>query len=66
MLVDVDVSLSDIRAAHERLQGVVHQTPVMTSRTLNEIVGCDASLYCHLCCDLCHSFFHQNILDLYI
>ncbi|WP_054949697.1 pyridoxal-phosphate dependent enzyme [Numidum massiliense] len=46
MLVDVDVSLSDIRAAHERLQGVVHQTPVMTSRTLNEIVGCDVYLKC--------------------
>lgn len=37
---------TDISAAAARLAGIVNQTPVMTSRTLNEICGCDVYLKC--------------------
>ena len=33
------VSLEDVRSAAERLRGVAHRTPVLTSRTLDERVG---------------------------
>jgi len=33
------LSLTDVRAAAERLKGVAHRTPVLTSRTLDERVG---------------------------
>lgn len=33
------LSIDDVRAAAARLEGVVHRTPVMTSRTLDERVG---------------------------
>lgn len=33
------IDLSDIRAAADRLRGQAHRTPVLTSRTLNELVG---------------------------
>ena len=33
------VTLDDVRAAAERLRGVAHRTPVVTSRTLDERVG---------------------------
>jgi threonine dehydratase len=32
--------------AAQRLQGVINKTPVMTSRTLNERVGCEVFLKC--------------------
>jgi threo-3-hydroxy-L-aspartate ammonia-lyase len=35
----VSVSLDDVRAAAERLSGVAHRTPVLTSRTLDELTG---------------------------
>jgi threonine dehydratase len=34
-----ELSLTDVRAAAERLAGVAHRTPVLTSRTLDERVG---------------------------
>ena len=40
------MTFEEILAAAERLAGVVHQTPVMTSRTLNESTGCEVFLKC--------------------
>ncbi len=40
------VFFSDIEQAAQRLDGVAHRTPVMTSRTLNEICGCEIFLKC--------------------
>jgi threo-3-hydroxy-L-aspartate ammonia-lyase len=42
------ISLDDVRAAAGRLDGVAHRTPVMTSRTLDEIVG--ARVFCKAEC----------------
>jgi threonine dehydratase len=38
------ISLDDVRAAASRLDGVVHRTPVITSRTLDERVGATVML----------------------
>ena len=38
------LSLTDVRAAAERLKGVAHRTPVLTSRTLDERVGAEVLL----------------------
>jgi threo-3-hydroxy-L-aspartate ammonia-lyase len=40
----VTLSLDDVRAAAERLEGVAHRTPVLTSRTLDERTGASAFL----------------------
>jgi threonine dehydratase len=40
----VILSLDDVRAAAERLAGVAHRTPVLTSRTLDERTGSTAFL----------------------
>lgn len=34
------LSFTDIQAAAGRLRGVVHRTPVLTSRTLDDLLGC--------------------------
>lgn len=34
------VTLNDVRAAYERIAGYVHRTPVLTSRQLDERLGC--------------------------
>jgi len=39
-------SISEIRAAHERIIPFIHKTPVMTSRQLNNIFGCDLFFKC--------------------
>lgn len=36
----------NVKAASQRLQEVAHRTPIMTSATLNEIVGADVYLKC--------------------
>ena len=38
------LSLDDVRAAAERLSGIAHRTPVLTSRTLDERTGATAFL----------------------
>ncbi len=43
---DLSVSLDDVRAARERIAGHVHRTPVLTSRQVDEIVGCRVFLKC--------------------
>ncbi|MGB4870264.1 MAG: pyridoxal-phosphate dependent enzyme, partial [Candidatus Promineifilaceae bacterium] len=37
---------TDIALAASRLAGIVKQTPVMTSRTLNQLTGCEIYLKC--------------------
>ncbi|TDD57145.1 pyridoxal-phosphate dependent enzyme [Kribbella antibiotica] len=39
-----DLSLTDVQAAAERIAGVAHRTPVLTSRTLDERVGAQVFL----------------------
>lgn len=39
-------TIDDIRAAHERLRGVAHRTPVMTSRMMDARIGGSAFLKC--------------------
>jgi len=38
---DLSVRFADVVAAAERLAGVAHRTPVMTSRTVNQRTGCE-------------------------
>jgi threo-3-hydroxy-L-aspartate ammonia-lyase len=38
------LSLEDVREAAQRIEGVAHRTPVLTSRTLNERVGAEVFL----------------------
>jgi threonine dehydratase len=40
------VSIDDVRAAAQRLRGIAHRTPVVTSRTLNERTGGELYLKC--------------------
>jgi len=39
-------TLSDIQAAHERIKPFIHRTPVMSSRQLNRIFGCEMFFKC--------------------
>ncbi|MBN2763269.1 MAG: pyridoxal-phosphate dependent enzyme [Bacteroidales bacterium] len=39
-------SLSDIRAAHERIKPYIHKTPVLTSDQLNRIFNCELFFKC--------------------
>lgn len=39
-------SLSDIRAAHARIQPFIHRTPIFTSSAINEIAGCEIFFKC--------------------
>lgn len=41
-----DVSYADVEAAAARLEGVVHRTPVLTSRTANERTGASVFFKC--------------------
>lgn len=40
------VTIDDIREAAQRLRGIVHRTPVVTSRTLDEMTGCSVYFKC--------------------
>ena len=40
------VTLDDVRAAAERLEGVAHRTPVLRSRTLDALAGAEIHLKC--------------------
>jgi threonine dehydratase len=39
-------SLSDIQSAHKRIKPFIHHTPVLTSRQLNKIFGCELYFKC--------------------
>ncbi len=41
-----DITLDDLRQARERLRGIANVTPVMSSRTLNALVGREVVLKC--------------------
>ena len=41
--VDIEVDLAGVRAAHARIRPHIHRTPVLCSRSLDEITG--ASLF---------------------
>ncbi|MEO8898608.1 MAG: pyridoxal-phosphate dependent enzyme [Candidatus Dormibacter sp.] len=40
------LTLADVRSAAAQIRGVAHRTPVMTSGTINELVGADVFLKC--------------------
>lgn len=40
------ISFADVQAAAERIAGVAHRTPVVSSRTLNELTGLEVFLKC--------------------
>ena len=42
----IAVTLADVRDAAARLRGVAHRTPVMRSRTLDELVGAEVFVKC--------------------
>lgn len=39
-------TFNDIKAAHERIRPYIHRTPVMTSKSINEIVGAELFFKC--------------------
>lgn len=43
---ELAISPAEVRAAAVRLRGIAHVTPVHTSRTLNELAGCEVFLKC--------------------
>ena len=44
--MSADVQLSDIQAAAERIRGIAHRTPVMTSRSFNQVTGASVFFKC--------------------
>ncbi len=40
------ISYGDIEAAHRRLQGVAHRTPVMRSKTVDDLTGAQVFFKC--------------------
>jgi threonine dehydratase len=42
----MSLTFNDILAARERVQGIAHRTPVMTSRQFNERAGCEVFFKC--------------------
>ncbi|MFD4791850.1 pyridoxal-phosphate dependent enzyme, partial [Streptomyces sp. NPDC058459] len=46
MPAEPHLTLDDVRAAAARLEGVVHRTPVLTSRTLDARVGAEVFIKC--------------------
>ncbi len=45
-MIDLGVSIEDVRAASARLRGVAHRTPVVTSSSLDERISARAFLKC--------------------
>jgi threonine dehydratase len=39
-------NLEDIRAVHERIKPFIHQTPVLSSTSINELAGCEIFFKC--------------------
>src|SRR3954454_8715794 len=44
--VDFAISLADVRQAADRLRGIANRTPVVTSRTVDALVGAQVFLKC--------------------
>jgi threonine dehydratase len=45
-LTNTDIQLSDVRAAAERIRPIAHRTPVLTSRSFDEIAGTNVFFKC--------------------
>ena len=41
-----DLTIDDVRAAHERIKPYIHRTPVLTSSYLNELTGAELFFKC--------------------
>ena len=44
--MSLPISFDDVKAAAETIRGVAHRTPVMTSRTFNQLAGCQVYFKC--------------------
>ena len=44
--MELPVSLSQLREAHERIKSFIHRTPILTSESINAIAGCDIYFKC--------------------
>src|SRR5215212_12003190 len=42
----MNITLEDIEAAHKRIASHIHRTPVLTSKSINEITGCEIHFKC--------------------
>ena len=42
----MNITLEDIETAHQRIAPYIHRTPVLTSKSINEIAGCDIYFKC--------------------
>jgi len=42
----MNITIEDIQAAHQRIAPYIHRTPILTSRSINEIAGCDIHFKC--------------------
>ena len=40
------VSINDIKEAHKRISGYIHKTPILSSKTINELTGSDILFKC--------------------
>lgn len=52
------VTLDDVRAAAERLDGVAHRTLILRSRTLDAFVGAEVHFKCENFQRHCHVGWH--------
>ncbi|MGW8123311.1 pyridoxal-phosphate dependent enzyme [Roseivirga echinicomitans] len=44
--MEFQISLAQLREAHERIKPFIHRTPIMTSQSLNAIAGCELYFKC--------------------
>src|SRR5258707_9361434 len=44
--MNTDIQLSDIQAAAERIRPIAHRTPVLTSRSFDDVAGTDVFFKC--------------------
>ncbi len=42
----MNITLEDIETAHQRIAPYINRTPVLTSKSINEIAGCDIYFKC--------------------
>ncbi len=42
----MNITIEDIQAAHKRIAPHIHRTPILTSRSINEIAGCNLHFKC--------------------
>ncbi len=42
----MNITIEDIQTAHQRIAPHIHRTPILTSKSINEIAGCDIHFKC--------------------